>query len=63
MFWFYLGGITVAVGIVYALYARKGSAFAREPADQPEDEEGKDCAWRGSCRVAEPIPAQFQQVS
>ncbi|CAK9016292.1 Uncharacterized protein SCF082_LOCUS13117, partial [Durusdinium trenchii] len=41
MFWFYLGGITVAVGIVYALYARKGSAFAREPADQPEDEEGK----------------------
>ncbi|CAK9016309.1 unnamed protein product, partial [Durusdinium trenchii] len=42
MFWFYLGGITVAVGIVYALYARKGSAFAREPADQPEDEEGKE---------------------
>ena len=38
MFWFYLGFITVAFGCVYALYARKGQAFAREPQD-PENKE------------------------
>ncbi|CAL1172156.1 unnamed protein product [Cladocopium goreaui] len=36
MFWFYLGFITVAFGVLYAIYARGGKAFAREPEAEEE---------------------------
>eukprot|EP00438_Fugacium_kawagutii_P023916 Skav222589 [mRNA] locus=scaffold1897:540384:546135:- [translate_table: standard] len=41
MFWFYLGFLTVALGVLYAIYSRGGKAFAREveEVEEPQDSE------------------------